>query len=187
MDNADQASFRMAEEWYALRVKVRSEKIVAAGLHGRIREVYVPVYQEKRQWSDRVKAVELPVFSGYVFGCFDVARRLPVLTIPAVMHIVGIGRTPMPIPREEIEAVRIMVDSGLPVRPWPYLRAGDSVLIEKGPLKGLEGVLVTVKGTDRLVVSVPMLQRSVAAEIERGWARPLSGAARVGGAQRLAG
>jgi transcription antitermination factor NusG len=93
--------------------------------------------------------------------------------LPGVVDLIGFGKLPAPIPDAEIDRVRKMVESGLPVASWPYLTAGDTVLIESGPLAGLEGILLRTKGKYRLVVSVNLLQRSVAAEIDRGWVRPL--------------
>jgi transcription antitermination factor NusG len=99
--------------------------------------------------------------------------RLPVLTIPGVVGLVGFGKIPTPVPDHEIEHVRTMVQSGLLVTPWPFLEIGQRVLIERGPLAGVEGILQEVKGKFRLVVSIPLLQRSVSTEIDRNWVRPL--------------
>lgn len=95
------------------------------------------------------------------------------------MAIVGLGRNPVPVEDNEIEAVRSIVESGVSAEPWPYLQAGQRVRIEKGPLSGLEGILVDFKKSYRLVVSVCLLQRSVAVEIHRGWVYPARPAAGV--------
>jgi transcription antitermination factor NusG len=100
--------------------------------------------------------------------------RLPVLTIPGAVGLVGFGKGPSAIPDREILSVRKMVDSGLLTGPWPFLAVGQTVLIERGPLAGVEGVLQEVKKALRLVVSIHLLQRSVSAQIDRSWVRPVT-------------
>jgi transcription antitermination factor NusG len=160
--------------WFALRVRSNHERVTATHLRERGFEEFSPAYKTKRQWSDRKKVIEQFLFPGYVFCRFNPQDRLPLLRMPGVVGIVGFGKGPSPIPDQEIEHVRTMVQSGLLVTPWPFLAAGQTVLIERGPLSGVEGILQEVKGTYRLVVSVHLLQRSVSAEVERSWVRPLS-------------
>lgn len=133
------------------------------------------MYTARIRWSDRVKTVEKPLFPGYVFCGFDPHRRLPILTTPGVLHIVGFGKEPVPVDDVELEAVRATLRSGLLVRPWPFLQVGERVVVERGPLAGVEGRISQFKGAFRLVVSISLLRRSIAAEIERGWIRPVSG------------
>ena len=102
-----------------------------------------------------------------------------MLTIPGTVGLVGFGKGPAAVPDHEIESVRRMIGSGLLVAPWPFLQVGQPVLIERGPLTGVEGIIQEVKKTFRLVVSIPMLQRSVSAEIDRTWVRPLSSSRQV--------
>jgi transcription antitermination factor NusG len=113
-------------------------------------------------------------FPGYVFCRLNADDRLPVLTVPGVVGIVGFGGRPSSIPEEEVERVRAMLRSGILVTPWPFLKIGQRVLIERGPLAGIEGILQEVKGRFRIVVSISLLQRSVSSEIERAWVRPLN-------------
>ena len=120
------------------------------------------------------KDLDLPLFPGYLFCRFDVQVRLPILTTLGVISIVGTGKIPVPIPDQEIDAIQTMIRSDLHVQPWPQLVVGSRVLIEQGPLKGLEGVALDIKKKYRLFVSVPLLQRSVSVEIDREWVRPLS-------------
>ena len=160
--------------WYAIRVRYKWERAVSAALAGKGYEEYLPLYRSRRNWSDRLKEMDLPLFPGYLFCRFDVQVRLPILTTPGVISILGAARTPEAIPDREIEAVRIVVRSGLHVLPWPRLVVGSAVIIEKGPLQGLEGVTMEIRKKHRLCVSVPLLQRSVAVEIDREWVRPLS-------------
>lgn len=160
--------------WYAIRVRAKSERVVSAALSGKGYDEYLPLYHARRRWSDRVKDLDLPLFTGYIFCRFDVQVRLPILTTPGVISIVGSGKIPVAIPDREIDAIQTLIRSGLHLQPWPQLVVGSRVVIEKGPLKGLEGVALDVKKKYRLFVSVPLLQRSVSVEIDREWVRPLS-------------
>jgi transcription antitermination factor NusG len=99
---------------------------------------------------------------------------MPILTTPGVIGILGAGKTPVPVDIEEIEAIRAILRSGLAAQPWPLLRVGAKVYIERGPLAGLEGIVINTDKVYRLIVSVSMLQRSVAVEIDREWARPIA-------------
>jgi transcription antitermination factor NusG len=159
--------------WFAVRVRSNHERIAAAHLRERGYEEFSPAWKTERRWSDRTKEVDQFLFPGYVFCRLNPSDRLPVLTAPGVVDLVGFGKIPAPVPDHEIENVRRMVQSGLFVMPWPFLELGHRVLIERGPLAGMEGILDEVKGKCRLVVSVQLLQRSVSAEINRDWIRPL--------------
>lgn len=159
-------------EWFALRVKPRTERLVADALDGKGYEQFLPVHRERRRWSDRVTTIETPLFGGYVFCRFDVQRRLPILKTPGVLQVVGIGKTPYPIDAAEIDALKVLVGSGLPVDPWPFLYIGQRIEIVGGPLAGASGILMNVKGQDRLVVSITLLQRSVSVEVPQSCAWP---------------
>lgn len=159
--------------WYALRVKSRYENSVASHLQARGFESFSPVYKCRRRWSDRFKEIELPLFPGYVFCQFDPSNRLPILTVPGIVHVVGSGRTPIPVEQTEIEAIQTAVKSGLPRKPWPFLEVGQKVRLEHGPLCGVEGILVGFRGHQRLVLSVTLLQRSVAVQVDEAWVSPL--------------
>jgi len=160
--------------WYALRVRSNFEWAVNAVLTGKEYEAFLPTYRTRRRWSDRTKEVEEPLFRGYTFCRFDAARRLPILTTPGVVSIIGSASGPIQVDEREIASVRGMVASGVVVGPWPFLREGQFVSVERGPLAGVEGIIVSFKGQYRLVVSVSLLQRSVAVEIDRDWVRPTS-------------
>ena len=155
------------QSWYALTVRPQHEKAVAKALAYKRLEPFLPVYKTKRRWSDRVKLVELPLFSNYVFCRFVPSERLGVVTTPGVRTIVSLGRLPIPVPETDMEAIRTAVSSGRPVQPWPLLREGQSVLIRKGPLKGLRGRLTVASDAWRIVVNVDLLQRSVAVLLDR--------------------
>ncbi len=154
-------------EWFALTVKPNREKTAALALECKGLRSYLPVYRARRRWSDRIRELDLPLFTGYVFCRFLEAERSRVLATPAVTSVVGFGRRPEPVGEEEIEAIQKMLASGLLVEPWPFLRVGERVRIESGSLCGLEGILKQVKDAWRVVVGVELLQRSVAVEIDR--------------------
>src|SRR5262249_41986507 len=138
-------------------------------------EPFLPCYAVKRQWTDRVKSIELPLFPGYVFCQFDVNLRFPIITTPGVNFIVGAGRVPQPIAQDEIESIRAVVNSGLHYEPYPYLNVGQLVLVECGALAGLAGLITDFKNGSRLIISINLLRRSVSAEIDRSWVKPIDG------------
>jgi transcription antitermination factor NusG len=162
-----------SDRWFALFVRVNHEKLVSTTLRSKGFEEFLPLYQEKRRWSDRTKRIESPLFPGYVFCRFDLNHRLPILTTPGVHAIVGNGKVPIPVALAEIENLRLIVDSRLQANPWPYLKVGQQVRIDEGCLEGLEGILVSTEKPNRVVVSVSLLQRSVAVEIDEAWIRPV--------------
>ena len=163
------------EQWFALRVKSRCEKIVATMVANKGFEEFLPLYHCRRRWSDRVKSVDFPLFPGYVFCRLNPRQRMPLLTIPGVLHFVGIGKAPAPIEDVEIAAIQTAVRSGLSIEPWPFLEIGQRVRLEDGPLAGLEGIFIGDSKQERIVVSITLLQRSIAVAIERHWAKPVDG------------
>lgn len=162
-----------AVQWYAVRVRSQHEDMVERHLRARGLESFLPMYSRRQRWSDRFKVVEFPLFPGYVFCRFDPANRLPVVTAPGVVHLVGAGKNPLPIDAAEIEAIQTAVGSGFPRQPCPYIEIGQRVQIENGPLCGLEGILLGSRGHHRLVLSITLLQRSVAVQIREDWVRPI--------------
>lgn len=152
--------------WFALQVRTQHEKSVAQFLSGRSYEWFLPMYKCRKRWSDRVKEVETPLFPGYLFCRFNLMQRLPILQTPGVIQIVGYNRQPVAVEESEIQAIQMLVVSGLPKQPWPFLHTGDKVQIESGPLRGMMGILTDFKGKHRLIVSITLLQRAVAVEID---------------------
>jgi transcription antitermination factor NusG len=166
---------RSDQRWYALRIQSRQRIVASTTLRGKGYEEFLPLYRSRRQWSDREKELELPLFPGYLFCRFDVSHPLlPILTTPGVINIVGAGKIPVPVDDDEIESIRAILRTGLAAQPWPSLKVGSWVYIERGPLVGVEGIIINTDKVHRLVVSVSLLQRSVAVEIDRAWARPIS-------------
>jgi transcription antitermination factor NusG len=163
----------VGECWFALRVKPRHERSSAAALQFKGYEGFVPLYRSRRRWSDRVKELELPLFTGYVFCRFDPRFRVPIISTPGVLRIVGNGRQPAPVADGEIEALKAVVRSGLPAEPWPFIEVGCPVSIEDGPLRGVQGTLLEIKKQERLILSVSLLRRSIAVEVYRDWVKAL--------------
>jgi transcription antitermination factor NusG len=166
------APYECILQWYALRTKSLSEKLVAAALLGKGYQHFLPTYAVRNRWSDRLQRVEVPLFPGYVFCRLDASCPLPVLVTPGVSYIVGLGRVPAPIPDGEIEALQTVARSGVPAAPWPYLRVGQTVRVTHGALRDMEGILIAVKKEFRIILSVNMLQRSVAVEVDRDCIEP---------------
>jgi transcription antitermination factor NusG len=160
------------ERWYALWVRSRHEQTVVAQLNARQHEVFLPLYSARHKWADRWKTVSLPLFPGYVFSRFDIAKRASVLSASGVIDIVRIGAEPAEIDPSEIEAVQTVVKSSLLTEPYPDLVKGQRVTVSGGPLSGVPGVLVEVRNGLRLVVSVELLNRSVSVEVDRDWVMP---------------
>lgn len=159
--------------WYALAVRSNSEKHAAAGLQQNKIENFLPLYRSRRVWSDRIKELDLPLFPGYVFARFALPHKVPVLRSPYVTSIVGFGNGPAPVPDQQIDQIRILVASKLPVSPWPFLEADQRVAITAGALRGIEGILIEVKSSWRVVVKIPLLQRAVATTIDRAYVSPV--------------
>ncbi len=157
------------KRWYAIQVKPRCEKRVSTYLHARGVEEFLPLYSRRRQWSDRSKLVELPLFPRYMFGRLDRTDQGLVKQAPGVRSIVGSAAGSVPMDDGEIETIRGMVDSGLALKPRACLVEGQRVRVEHGPLVGCEGVFERFKGARRLVVNVSLLHRSVAVEIDPSW------------------
>ena len=158
--------------WYVLLVKPKHEKRVEEALGGKGYEVFLPLFLARRRWLSTSRDVSLPLFPHYVFCRMNPERRRPILEIPSVRTIVSFGRAPIPVDESEMQSVRAMVGSGLRITPHHFLHAGARVRVTAGPLSGIEGILETVRGQDRLVVSVALLQRSVSVEIHRQYVMP---------------
>jgi transcription antitermination factor NusG len=162
--------------WYALQVRPRHEDIVAELLRYKGYEEYLPKYvaQKTRRTSS---TSERNLFPGYVFCRFKYNETgqawsgASVVTTPGVVKILG-GKQPDPGLANEIEAIKRILAAKLTPEPWPFLQAGQTVEIEAGPLRGLWGTVLSAQGTHRLIVSVELLQRSVAVEISPSWLYP---------------
>ena len=164
-----------SDRWYALYVRSRHEKVVESGLRGKGYAAFSPFYRTKRKRVDRIADVDVPLFPGYVFCLFNSLKRLPILMTPGIVGIVGPGSRPEPVNDAEIASIRTLAMSGQPVQPWPFLRAGQRVRLQAGPLVGAEGIFLRVKDDYHLVVSVTLLQRSVSVMVEKEFVAPVFG------------
>lgn len=152
--------------WYALQTRANHERKVAERLSSQAITSIVPIFSELHQWKDRNKKVELPVFPGYVFVQMDLAERMRAIVISGVVRFVGMGSTPSPILDAEMEVVNACMRHGGLVRPHAYVAIGSAVHVVSGPLQGLRGILLRRKGISRLVLSVSLIQSSVAVEVD---------------------
>ncbi len=155
--------------WFAAYTRPRHEKVTATSLEQRGYEVVYPRYRLASRWKDRVKQLELPLFPGYLFVRCDPHRRLPVLQAPGLLHLVSDHCGPVPVPELEVENLRRAMFSRVRLEPVPFLKAGDRVQVRRGPLAGLEGILVAKRNSLRVVISVELLARSVALELDGAW------------------
>ncbi len=154
-------------QWFALVVKPRFDKAVAQALESKGYETIVPVYKKHHRYGNRSKDFEVPLFPGYVCCRFDVQARLPVLTTPGVIRVLGVRNMPVPLSEVEINSLQTAMKSQLPIQPFPFVTAGQRVRINSGVLEGVEGIVLGLKGELRLVLSITLLQRSVVLEIDR--------------------
>jgi transcription antitermination factor NusG len=161
-------------EWYALQVWSRKEASVYAHLQGLGFDCFLPTYKCQRQWSDRVKEMEQPLFPGYLFCRFEFHRRRPLVMAPGVLQIVGTGKMPLAVADQEIERLQLAVTSDAARQPWPFIEVGERVRVNQGSLSGLEGILINFKGSHRVVLSISLLQRSVAVEVDLAWITAVS-------------
>ena len=158
--------------WYAIRVKSNRERVTAESLRVRGFQVCLPLYSCSSRAPRRRRTVQLPLFPGYVFSRFSIANRLPVLTIPSVVHIVSRGRMPCPVEPNQMAAVLSVLESGLPAWPHSFFSLKQRVCLEGGPLAGVEGMVVAHGKAERLIVAIDLLQRSIAVEIDAEWLTP---------------
>jgi transcription antitermination factor NusG len=154
------------EAWCVIHTRHQHEKSVAAHLSRQGFHVFLPTYDTLRRWSDRKRRVTLPLFPGYVFLVDQAQRRLQVLSTPGVHVILTTGKVPAVIPSDEIAAIRRAVESPLRVEPHRFLKSGDAVRIKSGPLAGLQGIVSREKDVFRVILSVELLGRSAAVEID---------------------
>src|SRR5271170_7588174 len=152
--------------WWVLYTRHQHEKTVAEMLSAKGFEVFLPLYESIRRWKDRSKMLTLPLFPCYVFVRGGLNRRLQVVTTPGVHMILFHGEHVAIIPEAEIVAIRKAVEGPFRVEPHPFLKCGERVRVTRGSLEGVEGVLVRKKNLYRLVLSVDMMAKSVAVEID---------------------
>ncbi len=153
--------------WYAVTTRSRHEKVVAEQLWQKEIECFLPLREIISKWKDRFKKVQFPLFPGYLFVHVPIQeRRLDILKVPSVVRIIGFNGEPVSIPGPEVQAVKQLVFSTLPYDPYPYIVNGNRVEIVRGPLRGLQGILIEKKGVFRFILSVDLIQQAVACEVD---------------------
>jgi len=153
------------QQWFALKTKPRSEKKVDYALRQKGYECLTPTYRQRRKWSDRTVEIELPLFPSYVFCRLGSSVLGKAISTSGVIKIVGFNGKPAEVAVEEIEALRQLGQSDLLREPWNYLPNGTSVLVETGPLAGVQGIICADENKRQLIISVTLLQRSVAIQL----------------------
>jgi transcription antitermination factor NusG len=153
--------------WYAVRTRPRHEKRVASELQGKGISTYLPLLTQVRWWSDRRKVIQVPLFSCYAFvhSILDLRLRLAIYGISGALGFVGPDNQGVPIPDSQIETIRALMASNVPLTPYPLLKVGQRVRIRGGALDGVEGILTT-KGGRRLVISVESINASFSINLE---------------------
>jgi transcription antitermination factor NusG len=166
VDRANALAEAGGPQWFAVAVKPRFDKAVARTLESKGFETLLPLYKTQHS-AARSKVSELPLFPGYVFCRFNVLTRLPILTTPGVTQILGTGNTPTALSEEEILSLRAAIQAGFPLHPFPFVQAGERVRIDQGALRGVVGLVVKIKGSLRVILSVTPLPLPVLLEIGR--------------------
>jgi transcription antitermination factor NusG len=159
--------------WYAIQTRSRHEKVVRDQLAAKSITHLLPLWRKRSIWKDRVKHIDVPLFSGYLFGYFALQDKVAVLETVGVARLVGISGKPMPIPEEQIAAVRTMMEHRLPCTPHPYLVEGMRVRIKCGLLAGTEGILVKRNQKHRLVINVDIIYQAMTIEVDSAAIEPL--------------
>lgn len=160
--------------WFAVHIRMHNQDQVETTLRYKGYDVFGPTHAVARRVGGREKNVQKPLFPGYLFCSLDPQHRLPVLTVPGVISILGVGNVPTPVDAEVIEAIRRTVASGLTVEPFRLMQPGEPVCVKHGPLAGIEGVFVNYRGRSRLVIVVKTLNdRAVSVEMDRSAVTPL--------------
>jgi transcription antitermination factor NusG len=152
--------------WYALYTCAQHEKSVAKQLAERSVECFLPLYEKVRRWKDRRVKIQFPLFAGYVFARICLKDRLRAVQVPGIVRLVGFNGHPTPLPDDEILALRNGLSAARGAEPCGYVQVGRRVRIQSGPLTGLEGILQRKKSGMRFVISLQLIQRSVAVEVQ---------------------
>ena len=169
----DTLSSAAATAWFAIKVKSRHEKVVSELLKSKGYDEFLPLYLRRTMSGKRtLEAHSIPLFPSYLFCRFNPRWRLPILSTRGVVQIVKYGQVPAEIDERVVESVRALTASGIELSPHPYIGVGDEVTIHGGPLDGINGLMVKHKSGERIVVSIHMIQRSVALEIDLRYIRP---------------
>ena len=165
-DGAHVLAEHLEVRWYAAYTSANHEKHVALQLGQRSVEHFLPLYDSVRRWKDRRMKLQLPFFPGYVFVRLALRDRLQVLQVPGVAKLVGFNGLPCALPDSEIEAIQTCLMRKAGLEPHPYVQVGRRVRVKAGPLEGLEGIVVRKKNRVRFIISLDLIQRSAAVEVD---------------------
>lgn len=160
--------------WYAAYTRANHEKCVAQQLGAREVEHFLPLYTSMRRWKDRRVQLQLPLFPGYTFVRIALRDRLEVLKVPGVVRLVAFNGTPTPLADGEVERLRRAVAQGVRAEPHPFLTIGRPVRVTAGPLGGYEGILLRRSKSLRVIVSIELIRRSIAVEVDAIYVEPLA-------------
>jgi transcription antitermination factor NusG len=157
-----------ASFWFAVQTRPRHEKKVNLELREKGFHSFLPLHLERRRWSDRQRWIEIPLFSQYLFVRVPISAesRAWVLKTSGVVKFVGAPWRGTPIPDEQIENLQAIVARRIPMTPHEFLRVGQRVRIRGGALEGIEGTLSAIRNDRSLVLSVDLIQKSVAIRID---------------------
>jgi transcription termination/antitermination protein NusG len=150
--------------WVAVQVRIQCERIVAAELERRGYEQFLPLYRPKD--PARPTSPSVPLFPGYVFCRYTRRNPFRIVDINPVVRILSVDNVPLPVPDAEIDAIRRALTLGVHTEPWRFMKSGQCVRICRGPLSGIEGILLTIKSGVRVIVTISLLRRSVAVEVD---------------------
>ena len=160
------------EKWIAVYTKSRHEKVVIQEFEKKNIEAYCPILKERRQWSDRKRWVEFPLFRSYVFAKIELKNSLYILQTMGVHHIIKFQGNISTIPDGIIQNIKNMMDGGFTVEQVEYFVKGDEVIVVDGPLKGMDGIVVKIKNENKLVLKVAAIQQAIAVQIHPGYLKP---------------
>ncbi|GJM15351.1 MAG: transcription termination factor NusG domain protein [Thermodesulfobacteriota bacterium] len=168
MDSAVEQQDLYTEErsWYVVYTIVRHEKSVNAALTDKEVDTFLPIKKTISRWKDRMKEVHIPLFPGYLFVNSSLEDRLKILNTRGVIKILGVNGFPTPVPSEQIEIIKTILEKDLNCDPWPYMTEGKEVIVIRGPLEGTSGKIVERRGECRLILSVDLIKRSVSVEVD---------------------
>ncbi|HVH71849.1 MAG TPA: UpxY family transcription antiterminator [Candidatus Dormibacteraeota bacterium] len=166
VSSGDEVAAPAQRRWHAVYTCANREKRVSDQFAGRNVEYFLPQYEAVRRWKDRRVRLQLPLFPGYLFVHMAANERLRVLQVPGVVRLVGFNGSPTPMPEEDVNRIRDFLGQGWRAEPHPYLQAGKRARVVRGPLAGMEGIIVRRENRSRLVLSFDLIQRSMAIEMD---------------------
>jgi transcription termination/antitermination protein NusG len=166
INNTNDSIEDLSSEWFAFRVRARHDKSVALYLREKKQECFVPLVRVTRKWGKRLATAELPLFPGYVFCRSHRFGMLPILKTPGIVGVLRAGKSPVPVSGAEIAAIKRAIGACIPMEPCRYIHVGQRVEIQRGPLKGVVGIIADHRKHDRLVLSVSPIRSSVLLHVD---------------------